>query len=100
MNKPHKDMLACVFCSCLGASSSLANVCWVDLFKASIRLSVSKCGGLKCLPPFVIWAIFVGSLGSESWGLKCLPPFEDVGLLNWGQGVSPRLWVFGYLIAV
>ena len=27
MSKPHKDMLACVFCSCLRTSSSLAGVC-------------------------------------------------------------------------
>ena len=52
MSKPHKDMLAYVFCSCLRTSSSSVGVCWVDLFRASIRLSVSKFGGLKCLPPY------------------------------------------------
>ena len=35
MSKPHKDMLACVFCNCLRTSSSSAGVCWVDLFRAS-----------------------------------------------------------------
>ena len=51
MSKPHKDMLACVFCSCLRTSSSSAGVCCVDLFRASTRLSISKCGGLKRPPP-------------------------------------------------
>ena len=77
-------MLACVFFSCLRTSSSSIGVYWVDLFKASTGLSVSKCGGLKCLP-LVMYAIFVRSLGSVSWGLKCLPPFVDVGFPNWGS---------------
>ena len=50
MSKPHKDMLACVFYSCLRTSSSLPGVCWVDLFRASTGLLVSRYGGLKCLP--------------------------------------------------
>ena len=41
-------------------------VCWVDLFKASIGLSVSRCGCLKCLPPYV-------GVGSFNWDSKCLP---------------------------
>ena len=81
ISKPHKDMLPCVFCSCLRTSSSSVGVCWVDLFKASNGLLVSKYRGLKCLP-LVIWAIFARSLESVSWGLKCLPPFVDVGLLD------------------
>ena len=50
----------------------------MDLFKASIGLSVSKCGGLKCLPSCDVgnfcWVNRVGILG-----LKCLPPFMGVG---------------------
>ena len=51
MSKHHKDILACVFCSYLRTSFSPTSVCWVDLFSASTGLSISKCGGLKCLPP-------------------------------------------------
>ena len=84
MSKPHKDMLACVFFSCLRTSSSLAGVYWVDLFKASTGLSVSKCGGLKCLPPCDVgnfcWVIRIGILGFE-----VSPPFVDVGFPNWGS---------------
>ena len=40
-------------------------------------LSVSKCGGLKCLPPFV-------GIGLLDYGWKCLPPFVGIGLLDWG----------------
>ena len=39
--------------------------------------SVSKCGGLKCLPPFV-------DVGLFDQGLKCLFPFVGIGLLDWG----------------
>ena len=103
MSKPHKDMLVCVFCNYLRTSSSSAGVCWVDPFRASTRFSVSKCEGLKCLPPLAMWAIFVWSLGSVfqglkclplivgvwlfTWGLKCLPPFTDVWLFS-GSGIS------------
>ena len=38
-------------------------------------LSISKCGGLKCLPSFV-------DVGLFDWGLKCLPPFVDIGSLD------------------
>ena len=82
MSKPHKDILAYVFYSCLRTSSSSAGVCWVDLFKASIRLSVFKCWGLKCLPPFVdVWLF--------TWGLKYLPPFMDIWLSSWGLKCLP-----------
>ena len=55
IRKPYKDMLACVFCNYLMTSSSSVGVCSVDLFRASTELS--KCGGLKCLPPFVgVWS--------------------------------------------
>ena len=50
MSKPHNDILACVFCNCLKTSSSSAGVCWMDLFKASIGLLVSKCGGFEVSP--------------------------------------------------
>ena len=69
MSKPHKDILACVFYSCLRTSSSSAGVCWVDLFEASTGLSVSKYGGLKCLPPCDMgnfgWIIGINVLGFE-----------------------------------
>ena len=85
MSKPHKDMLACVFCNCLRISSFSASVCWVDLFKVSTGLSVSKCGGLKCLPPCDMsnfgWIIRIDVLG-----LEVSPP--------------PPLCVFGYLLGV
>ena len=64
-------------------------ICWVNFFKAFIGLSVSKCGGLKCLPPIVMWAIFDGSFSSVSWGLKCLPPYADVGSFDWGSKCLP-----------
>ena len=51
ISKTYKDILACVFCSCLRTSSSSAVVSSVDLFRAFTGLSVSKCGGLKCLLP-------------------------------------------------
>ena len=81
-------MLACVFYSCLRTSSSLVCVCWVNLFKASTRLSVSKCGGLKCLP-FCDMSNFCRSLGSASWGLKCLPQFVGVWLFTRGLKCLP-----------
>ena len=46
------------------------------LFKASIGLSISKCGGLKCLPLFV-------DVGPFDWGLNCLPSFVGIGLCDW-----------------
>ena len=64
-------------------------VCWVALFKASIRLFISRCRGLKCLPPRVMWAIFDGSFGLVSWGLKCLPLYVDVGSFDWGLKCLP-----------
>ena len=54
MSKPHKDMLAYVFCSCLRTSSSSAGVCWLYLFKASTELFVSKCGGFEVSPSLVM----------------------------------------------
>ena len=49
-------------------------------------LSISKCGGLKCLPPFV-------DVGLFDWGLKCLPSFVDVRLFDWGlKCFSPICW--------
>ena len=69
MSKPYKDMLACVFYSCLRTSSSSASVCWVDLSRASTGLSISKYGGLKCLPPCDMgnfgWIIGINVLGFE-----------------------------------
>ena len=80
MSKPHKDMLAWVFHSCLRTSSSSASVCWVDLFKASIGLLVSKYGGLKCDVGNFCQVIRISVLGFEV--------------------SSPYLWVFGYLLEV
>ena len=106
MSNPHKDILACVFCSCLRTSSSLTRVCWVDLIKASMGLSVSKCRGLKCLPPFVnVWLFTWGlmcllpfvDVWLFTWGLMCLPPFVDVWLLFWGLMCLPTfvdVWSF------
>ena len=45
-------------------------------------LSVSKCGGLKCLPPYV-------GIGSFNWGLKCLPLYVGVELFGWGSKCLP-----------
>ena len=97
MSKPYKDMLACVFCYCLRTSSSLASVCWVDLIKASTRLLVSKCGGLKCLPLCdegnFGWIIGIGVLGFEvsSPICRCLAIFL-------GFEVPPL--VCGYLVVL
>ena len=58
-------------------------------------LSISKCGGLKCLP-LVMWTIFVRSLGLISWCLKCLPPICGCWVIWLGFEVSPlicRYWV-------
>ena len=76
-------------------------VCWVTLFKASIRLSVSKCGGLKCLPPPppMMWAIFVGSFRLMPWDLKCLYPFVDIESFDWGSKYLPPCvgaWLFNW----
>ena len=106
-------MLVCVFCNYLRTSSSSAGVCWVDPFRASTRFSVSKCEGLKCLPPLAMWAIFVWSLGSVfqglkclplivgvwlfTWGLKCLPPFAGIELDSWSLKCLPPfmgIWLF------
>ena len=56
--------------------------CWVDLFKASIGLSVSRCGCLKCLPPYV-------DVGSFNWGSKCLPLYVVAWLLDWDLKCLP-----------
>ena len=96
MSKPHKDMLACVFYSCLRTSSSSAGVYWVDLFKASTGLSVSKCGGLKCLPLCDV-ANLGWIIGIDAWGLKCLPPLVGVWLFTWGLKCLPPfmdVWLF------
>ena len=56
------------------------------LMDFSFRLSVSKCGDLKCLPPFV-------DVGLFDWGLKCLPQFVGIGLLDWGlKCLVGRTW--------
>ena len=83
MSRPHKDILACVFYNYLRTLSSSLVVCWVDLFKAFIELSVSRCGSLKCLP---LWCeqFLMGHL------IQCL----RVG------SVSPHMWVLGHLIGV
>ena len=81
-------MLACVFYSCLRISSSLVRVYWVDLFKASTRLLVSKCGGLKCLPPYDVgnfgWIIRISVLGFE-----VSPPICECLVIYLGFEVSP-----------
>ena len=69
-------MLACVFCSCLRTSSSSASVCWVDLFKASTRLSISKCGGLKCLTPCDV-GNFCWFIGIDILGFEVSPPIYE-----------------------
>ena len=107
MSKPHKDMLACVFFSCLRTSSSSVGVCWVDLFKASAWLSVSKCGGLKCLPPYDMgnfgWIIGISVLGFEVsppiceylviyLGFEVSPPLGDVWLFSWGLKYLPPIY--------
>ena len=84
------DMLACVFCSCLRTSSSSASLCWVNLFKASTRLSVSKCGDLKCLPPCDVgnfcWVIRFSILGFE-----VSPPICGCWVTELGFEVSPSI---------
>ena len=97
MSKPYKNMLACVFCNCLRTLSSSLGVCWVALFKASIVLFVSRCGGLKCLPPRVMWEIFDGSFDSVSWGLKCLPLYVDVGSFDRGLKFL-HMWMLDHLM--
>ena len=88
MSKLHKDILACVLCSCLRTSYFLADVCWVDLFKALLLGCLSPNMGFE-VSPFVMWTIFVGSFRSVSWGLKCLPPFVDVGPFDWDSKCLP-----------
>ena len=77
------------------------------LFKASIGLSISKCGGLKCLPLFVDvgsfhWGsnclpLFVG-IGLCDWGSKCLPPFIGIGLFDWDLKCLPRFMDVGLFV--
>ena len=109
MSKPYKDMLAYVFCSCLRTSSFSAGVCWVDLFKASTRLLVSKCGGLKCLPSCDVgnfgWIIGINVLGFEMspptymclaiyLGFEMSPPICGYLVVYLGFEVSPL--IYGY----
>ena len=90
MSKPHKDMLAYVICSCLSTSSSSADVCWVDLFRTSTELSISKYGGLKCLPLCDVgnfcWIIRIGILGFE-----VSPPICGCQVVELGFEVSPSI---------
>ena len=81
-------MLACVFFSCLRTSSSLAGVYWVDLFKASTGLSVSKCGGLKCLPPCDV-INFCWIVGISVLGFEVSPPIYECLAIYLGFEVSP-----------
>ena len=96
MSKPHKDMLVCIFCSCLRTSSSLAGVCLMDLFRASTGLSVSKCGGLKCLPPCDV-GNFDWIIGIHILGFEVSPPIYGCLAIFLGFEVSPT--VCGYLVA-
>ena len=70
-------------------------------------LSISKYGGLKCLPPpppydvgNFCWVIQVSVLGFEvsppfydvgpfDWGSNCLWPFVGIGLVDWGSKSLP-----------
>ena len=83
-------MLAYVICSCLSTSSSSANVCWVDLFRTSTELLVSKYGGLKCLPLCDVgnffWIIRIGILGFE-----VSPPICGCQVVELGFEVSPSI---------
>ena len=75
MNKPHKDILASIFCNCLRNLSSSLGVCWVALFKASIRLFASKCRGWSVSYPYdkgnFCWVIQDGVLGFKVSPLIC-----------------------------
>ena len=88
MNKPHKDILACVFCSCLRTSSSSVGANWVDLFRASTRLLVSKCGGLKCLPLYDV-GNFCCIIGISVLGFEVSPLIYESLAIYLGFEVSP-----------
>ena len=84
-------MLACVFYSCLRTSSSSAGVYWVDLFKASTGLSVSKCRGLKCLPPCDV-ANLGWIVGIDVLGFEVSPPTCGCLAIYLGFEVSPPIY--------
>ena len=93
MSKPHKDMLACVFCDYLRTSSSSAGACWVDLFRASTGLSVSKCRGLKCLPPPPQCDVgnFCQVIGISVLGFEVPPPIYGCLAILLGFEVPPPI---------
>ena len=91
ISKPHKDMLACVFCSCLRTSSSSASICRVDLFKVYTGLSVSKCRGVKCLPPCDV-GNFGWIIGINVLGFKVSLPIYGCLVIFLGFEVSPPIY--------
>ena len=63
----------------------------------SVGLSVTKYGGLKCLPPFVMWAIFCWVIRIGILGFEVSPPIYGCMAIFLGFEVSPT--VCGYLVA-
>lgn len=67
-------MLACVLCSCL---------------RTSTGLSISKCGGLKCLPPPCDARNFGWIIGIDVLGFEVFPPTCGCLAIYLGFEVSP-----------